>query len=222
MDKLAIIGNGPSRSLFEGSGDYDYVIGCNYVPYDVDYSVYVDAYAARLMREGQKFHDRIGSSMLVFGERCAEGLRRIKARPASTDTLFQYFVSRDVVYCDEGRHDIAYPSVFRRDQRYLSSGHLAFLFACKEFMNPTIHLFGFDSVLTGDHLASFSNRDIREWPNPHTERKVLDKPRVESLVWQENWNLMFDHCAFEGAYFHGYKEDSELPFFDQRVEAAYH
>lgn len=216
---IAIIGNGPSREIYERYGDpeqYDTVIGCNYPGVDVEFSVFADAYAAKYMRKGAKQHDRYGDFKLVLGERAANNLTSIKFVPGSPKTMLDGFVSDGML------EDIVdYPESFKDNQRYLSSGHLAFLWATSRWPYCHIHMFGFDSLFTGDHLATYSNRDVREWEDPYLARAKLDQPRDVALTWQDNWIQVFEMSKYGKVEFYGYEADPELPFESSQVSAVY-
>lgn len=219
--KIILLGNGPSRDIYTERENYRFyeestvVVGCNIPPPDVQVyaSVFADAYAAKLLRpKGGSHGDKYGKFKVVLGERADRLLEGIKGEPGSARNLKQKFED-DKILLDV----IRYPDVFRKDQRYLSSGHIAFYWICQKFENPSIHMFGFDSLFTGDHLASYSNRDIRAYDSPHIDRHILDKPRESALIWEENWRLLFKEVSFESAVVYGYEGDPELPFDDPRI-----
>lgn len=222
---IAIIGNGPSRDIYKefcGSSHYDVVVGCNYPDPDikVDYSSFVDAYACRLMRKGALHESRRGEFKLILGERCVGGLKRVKATPASIDSLYEAYEAEGLI-----QEIVQYPLCFRKDQRYLSSGHLAYYWAATQgYKDINIHVFGHDSLFTGDHLSSYSNIDVRDYGDKaHIDRNILDRPRKSCTIWWDNWELMWKHYLPEDArvFFYGIIGDPPLPFKHQQVEPVY-
>ena len=217
--RIALIGNGPSRYLaetFEG----DLKIGCNYPHLEVDYSMFVDAFAAKFLRKGAKHHNRLGEFKILLGERAMNGLSRIKHVPGSTRTLYEGLKEEGHV------HDVLmYPKEFLTpDQKYLSSGHAAFLWAAKTHPDAEFHVYGMDSVFTGDHLATYSNSDVREWDPPHLERKVMPERREMANVWIEYWLKAFRHATYKSITFHGIEGDPSPPFADDKynIKIEYH
>ena len=212
VDRIAIIGDGPSRELYDPeSGVYDLIIGCNYPHVPVHYSVFVDAYAAKWMRIGAREHYRLKEFRLLMGERCVNNLKNIKAQPASTDSMSERWIADGTIV-----DVIEYPEEFRGDdQHYFSSGHAAFFWAINKYPDAEIILYGFDSVFTGDHLATHSNVDVREWgEQAYLVRKVRDEPRDCARVWAEMWQTMIYRYAHDNDFisFVGYEGDPPLPF----------
>jgi len=215
ITSVAIIGNGPGRVLYDSLNEYDIVIGCNYPNShtDVHYSAFVDAFAAKWMRRGADKHDQLGRFRLVLGERCVASLGNIKAQPASVDSLAERWAA-------EGRiaYTVKYPDEFAQEnvgdgQKYFSSGHMAYFWAAQKYPNASFTMYGFDSVFTGDHLASYSNVDVRGYGElAYTKREIRNVPRDCAIVWHDMWNTLLSQYASPDApvEFVGYEGDPEL------------
>lgn len=207
--KLAIVGNGPSHKLFKG--DFDVIIGCNYPKVNVDYSVFADCFSAKFMRRGEKHHDKVGKFISVLGERAFNGLNTIKYIPGGSKGLGDYYVD------DLGGFLYKYESEFRNNsQHYFSSGHIAFDWGIQQFDVDEAHLFGFDSLFCGDHLATTSNLDVREWGEKSIlERRDVENYSLTSLEWINIFKKLFQkrYQKFNSIVFHTFEGDKD-PIFD--------
>ena len=220
--KIAILGNGPSRKLFDkqDSSKYDAVIGCNYVHVDVDYTVIVDAYAARRLRFKQDKHHLLGRTRLVLGERCVLNLEAVKDVPAGSRSM------ADMLAQDGFLEDIIqYPDRFKGEddsQRFLSSGHAAFLWTKEQFPNSEFDFFGFDSLFTGDEAASHTRKEMGDL-YAKERNTTRTKPTGCVAVWAEYWEELFNDEDYSKAVFHGYEGDGWFLEKDiDRIERCLH
>jgi hypothetical protein len=211
--EIAIIGNGPSRNLFNpDSALYDRVIACNYADVFADDRVFVDAFAARFMRPGQKYDHYVRNDELMwFGERCWNYLGEVSSHPGGRESLAEYFELL-------GYKKFDYPAPFRKNQRFFNCGHAAFYIASTFYADKTssIHLFGFDSIFTGDHYASHSNVDLRG-----ADASTLEQTQEseDAKYWYQNWVTLFETFKnIEGIHFYGHTKDPHFSFEDSRVQ----
>lgn len=210
--ELVIIGNGPSRNLYKESSLYDHVIACNFADVVCDDRVFVDAFAARHMRPREKYHDWLDRNETCwFGERCFNYLKTVSAYPGGTQTLADYFLAL-------GHEPFIYPSPFRENQRFFNSGHAAFHIGCSGYEPHNVHLFGFDSLFTGDHYASYTNIDLRGAGETTLEINTEDTSE-DAIAWHRNWEKLFEmYDQPQGIYFYGYSETSVFDFTDPRIQ----
>ena len=214
---IHIIGNGPSRELYSPS-EGSIVIGCNYPDpsHNVEYSVFADSYALRLMRWKSKYYDRREEFKIVVGRKCWNGLKSVKNVPGGSGNMQQELqpyihTITDWIHGDIPRH-------------YVSSGHLAFIFAVEEFGSDTdIFLYGFDSLFTGNHFASHSNHTVRDrYDDSALNRNELEEDSPTTLAWAYYWNNIFDTLKFRSATFVGYEGDRGTNFGQSNVHDAFY
>lgn len=208
--ELVVIGNGPSRKLYEPSTLYDRVVACNFADVECDIRVFMDAFAARFMRPREKYHHWLERDEEIwYGERCANFLRAVSAHPGGKQNLADYFFER-------GHHTLLYPEEFREKQNYFNSGQAGFHIGCTQYKPFNVYLFGFDSLFTGDHRASYTNIDLRSVGESSLE---INNEKSESAIsWHRNWEKLFKrHTQPEGIYFYGYSETTVFTFSDPRV-----
>lgn len=205
MARIAIIGNGPSRKLYDISQASDYVeydvkIGCNFSKpsHKVDYRVFADAFAAKRMRPEEDYHNELKNYRLILGERALSSLEQFKARPGDKITLASYIL-------DSGQVEsvVRYPEAFRSNQSLFSAGHIAFYWATEKYPDSDFDFFGFDSIFTDDYRSSWSNL-LREEPV-----NVNGKPTFPpgEPTWMTFWQHLFDTQNFRSVVIHGYRTD---------------
>ena len=168
-----------------------------------------DSYAARLLRKQARHHSRLGEFRLILSDRAYRGLKSCKDQPAGTQTCLDYFLAEDII---EDR--VEYPRIFQENQKFFNSGHLAFMWASRKWPKSEFHMFGFDSIFTGEHRLTYSNVDVREYSSYTPEREVLEEMRPSTENWINNWNVLFDmeRDNYSKVVFHGYEGDKDLPF----------
>ena len=232
MATVIILGNGKSRDLYSPD-DFDdddtYVIGCNVPPKDteVDFVCAVDAYAvSHAYRKGQPHHDRLvnESWKLVLGPRAANGLRKCKAVPGGVETLLEWIKSEKHLH----KKIPLFPDAKEVGQRYFSTGHMSFVFACEEWPDSDIHFFGFDSLFTGA-AASYTHWAIRR-PDDPTQLKRQpkgvkhDKPDPTVEQWQWLWTRVFDSDknTARTINIHGFNHDPDLTYIHDSIDVIRH
>lgn len=234
--KIAIIGNGPSRHLYEPEG-FDKALGCNlpYAGHEVDYVICVDAKAIALAYRrsdrgpGYKRLEN-GDFQLVIGPRAAHGIRNkvdqaFKADPGGDETVYEDLTAKKYIYKEIGLwHDA---DVIR--QRFFSAGHLAFAFANNEWGEEGIeevHLFGFDSLFTGtqdsfsDQLRNEAVTKIRRG----RARFSKDSPVNTVGEWYNVWEriLNSERNKVKKIVIHGIVGDEINDFFKKYMEVQRH
>lgn len=214
MQDIAIIGNGPSRKHFLRFDKHlwNARVGCNFPEFDVDYSVYVDTSSVRLLRPQALQHHRLGSFKVVLGERAYEGLKTCKEKPGGKRTCLEWLLDEGVV-----EERVEYYSLIQ-DQRYFSSGHLAFLWASSRYPEANFHLFGFDSVLNGDGNTSTSNIEVRQFESESYTPNSAEASRAVEY-WIKNWQRLFEITNFKEVIFYG---GESLPDFGEKNVKAVH
>lgn len=217
--KIAIIGNGPSREIYDRiDTQYDIVIGCNYPHHKVDYAVMVDAYAAKYLRKGASKHDELGKYKIVLGERAIAMLEGIKEVPGGTRSMAQWLLDDKYV-----TDIVPYPERFKGaqdSQKFLSSGHVAFMWATSEWPDAEIDMFGFDSLFVGDEALSHTREDLAGAEMPERIRRSGMTKCVQ--VWIEYWEELFYVNTFKQVTFWGYTGDQcFFPREWERVGTAY-
>jgi len=223
--KIAIVGNGPSRANFiaiQDEFEWDDVIGINV--YDealvgVQTVVCADSLAVMMYRN-YPLRNRLDDIRFVMSRRAHNGCSTFKNRPASPDTFKDFLDASDlleaVVEC---------PEEFALDdkQRYLSSGHLAYLYASDKYPDSEIHMFGFDSVFTGDSSATYSNRDIKNYDDPNITRSEVSEKTDFTKVWEEYWIICLSDRfnTFKSVTFYGIDGDRRPEFNSPNMKVAY-
>ena len=204
--RIAIIGNGPSRELYDVAGrEYDVVIGTNFPAHKVDYSAFVDCFAARNFRKGASHHNRLGEFKLLLGQRAWNLLHNIKDVPGGTSTLAEWLM-------DSGHVEdiVTYPDyVLGTDdsQRFMTSGHLAFMWATDNYRDADIDIYGCDSLFIGNQLVSHTQQELSGKP---LNRVVLDEPTDAVKVWADYWEFLLNDQTYNKVTFIGYADDPDL------------
>lgn len=222
--KIAILGNGSTRDLYTPD-NYDVVLGCNLPPDNVkvDYCLVVDAKAIMLAyREEARWYHRLKDFKLVIGPRCAHGIKGGKSVPGGVKTIYQHLTENGLIHKEIG----LWPDAATIGQRYFSAGHLAFAFANNEWADAEIHMFGFDSLFTGNS-ASFSDK-IRNNNATQLIRNREKYNRGNPIVTVGNWYnvweklLTSERNRASKIYLHGYEGDDVNDFFKKHMEIVHH
>ena len=204
--RIAIIGNGPSRELYDvANREYDIVIGTNYPAHKVDYSAFVDCFAAKYLRKGADQHHRLEEFKLLLGQRAWNLLKGIKDVPGGSSTLSDWLMNEGYV-----EDIITYPAKFVGDddsQRFMSSGHLAFLWATDTYPNADIDIYGCDSLFIGNQLVSHTQEALQD---RKMNRIVLDEPTKTARIWADYWEYLLNDQVYDKATFIGYVDDPDL------------
>lgn len=227
--KIAIIGNGPSRSLYDEKDNFDKVIGCNLPPENIkiDYVSCVDAKAVGLSYRPTEdtFYHRLRDEgfKLILGNRARHGLGQSKCKPGDVKTTYEYLKENGHVY----KVYELFSDAKSIGQRYFSAGHQAFIFANDEWPESEIHMFGFDSFFTGNqstHSVIIHNRMFSD-TIPRFKKKASIKEPVATVgswywLWEKVWNS--DKNTATSINIHGYVGDDIPNSFKDKVNIIYH
>lgn len=224
---IVILGNGKSLELYDSQSHKDaLVIGCNVPPENtkIDFVCAVDAYAiSHAYRINMPFHHRLKEGWkLVLGPRACNGLLGTKDIPGGSSTLFDHLKKEGHFY---KKFDLI-DAVKDVGQRYFSSGHLAFLFACSDYPGAEIDIYGFDSLFTGS-IRSKTKSLIRDGKteykrsSPGSSQETPD-PTAKEWLWL--WDKMFnsDLNTSEKIRAHGYEHDPTLEIISPSLEVVRH
>lgn len=204
--RIAIIGNGPSRELYDvAAREYDVVIGTNFPAHKVDFSAFVDCYAARNFRKGASHHHRLGEFKILLGQRAWNLLHNIKDVPGGSSTVAEWLM-------DEGHVEdiISYPDYMTGSddsQRFMTSGHLAFMWATNNYISTDIDIYGCDSLFIGNQLVSHTQQELSGKP---LNRVVLNEPTAAVKVWVDYWEFLLNDQQYDKVTFIGYDDDPDL------------
>lgn len=228
---IAILGNGQSREIFERIENFkpDITIGCN-IPQEgikLDFTACVDAFAvSRAFRANMPHYYRLerGDFKLVLGGRAREGIKGVKAEPGGKETLLEFFKRMQYIHCVIPLFEDAKTI----GQRYFSSGHLAFLFACRDYPDSNIHMFGFDSFFTGS-ASSYTHYSIRRPNDPspiervskkYTYKRPTDTVNSWQWVWKKFWDSEFNTAKSINIY--GYDGDPDISYHHEKIRCHFH
>ena len=214
--KIAILGNGVSRKLYNEEENYDKVLGCNLPPKGIhlDYVCCVDAKAVGLAyRTNAPHYNRLRDEdfKLVLGSRARHGLTKSKAVPGGTENLKEYLKRKGYIYkiieLLQDAREIG--------QRYFSAGHLAFAFACEEWPDSDIHLYGFDSLFTGhqgSHSQYLRNPETDEPVERYRKKHTNKTPHATVGSWYWIWERLInsDRNTAKSINIHTYQDDPPL------------
>ena len=194
--EVAILGNGPSYEEYVdilNKNGFDIIIGCNFPDERlidlVDYSAFADAKALRMMRIQGKHHDKLGKFKIIAGPRAAAGLEDVKCQPGGSQTCREYFEQNGyldyVLQIPTGIIDPAESD----EQRFFTSGHLAYVFACELLKEAEITIFGCDSMFNGNHRDSLSNITVNDGTDVKSDKEVHQGVANE---WKYNWRVLHE------------------------------
>lgn len=227
--KVAIIGNGPCRELYNESLGFDKVVGTNLPPENIkiDYVACADAKAVGLMYrpwEGPHYHRlKNNEFQLVLGTRANHGLKTSKSEPGGVLTTQEFLKKNNHIY----KVIELFPSAKEIGQRYFSSGHYAFLFANEEWPNSDIHMFGFDSFFTGNnetHSVKIHkpehNGEIKRKGGKHNNNSPINTVGSWYWVWERLFNSDKNKAA--SINIHGYKDDTIPNSFKDIIKVVNH
>ena len=185
--RIALVGNGPSyKEHVEilNSPEYDLRVGCNYTDplIKVDYSAFCDSKAARLMRDQGTHESYRKGKRLILGERAEFGLSCVKSKPGGSITCLQLFLR-------EGLIKEVLPLPFSIDhksgdgQKFFTSGHMAYQWICRNHASATVHVYGVDSLFTGDPRTSYSQSQVSNTTSGDPNTEVAE-------MWKSIWRRM--------------------------------
>lgn len=183
----------------------------------------VDAFAARNLRIGQPKHHCLQEFKIVLLRRAFGYLQKVKHRPGGEYTLAEWLESNKYIEEVVSRPPWIPDDDVEDMQRFISSGHLAFYWACKRWPGSEVHLFGFDSLFIGTETISHTREELSG--DDISNREVREAPTVCVKTWAEYWDVLFNEEDFQKAIFWGYEGVGEfLPaegprVSHQRVEA---
>lgn len=225
--EIVILGNGKSLELYDEANHKDaIIIGCNVPPENIhiDFVCAVDAFAvSRAYRSNMPYHHRLKEGWkLVLGPRACGGIGGMKSVPGGKESLLEFLDKEGHIHKKMSLFDEA--KVI--GQRYFSTGHLAFMFACSDYPNAKIHLYGFDSFFTGSaasHSQSLlkAGKDLQERAPSNVS---ADKPDATVNSWFWLWEKLFssesnNSCAIN---IHGYESDRSLEKIHDKIVVFKH
>lgn len=225
---VVILGNGKSVELYDATMYHEdtTVIGCNVPPEGIklDFVCAVDAYAvSHAYRCNAPYHRRLQEGWkLVLGPRACGGLKGVKHVPGGKETLFDGLKREGHVH----RKMDLFKDVLTIGQRYFSTGHLAFMFACDEYPNANIHFYGFDSFFTGSSVSHSLEllRNGKPLDKRGSRGASIEKPdpTVDSWFWL--WQRVFesDLNTSRTINIHGYEGDCALDHIYENIVVHRH
>ena len=103
-----------------------------------------------------------------------------------------------VIYIDRFRGD-------RDSQRFVSSGHAAFIWAKERWPDAEFDMFGFDSMFTGNEALSYTRKEMGD--AYAASRKKQDDPTGCVAVWIKYWKELFSDGDHSKITFWGFEGD---------------